>query len=116
MARAAFAITAPEAGAAVNKTMGTVIMMMATIVQALDATIVNVALPHMEGSLGATQDQISWVLTSYIIAAAIMTPTTGWLAGRLGRTRLLVWSLVGFTVVSLFCGVATSITEIVFFR
>ncbi|HTJ65041.1 MAG TPA: DHA2 family efflux MFS transporter permease subunit [Alphaproteobacteria bacterium] len=106
----------PETGAQPNKFMITVVTMMATIVQALDATIVNVALPHMEGSLGATTDQISWVLTSYIITAAIMTPATGWLAGRLGRTRLLVWSLVGFTVVSLFCGIATSITEMVFFR
>jgi DHA2 family multidrug resistance protein len=106
----------PEAGAQPNKFMITVVTMMATIVQALDATIVNVALPHMEGSLGATQDQISWVLTSYIIAAAIMTPATGWLAGRLGRTRLLVWSLIGFTAVSLLCGIATSITQIVFFR
>jgi DHA2 family multidrug resistance protein len=106
----------PQTAAQPNKFMITVVTMMATIVQALDATIVNVALPHMEGSLGATQGQISWVLTSYIIAAAIMTPATGWLAGRLGRTRLLVWSLIGFTTVSLLCGVATSITEIVFFR
>ncbi len=115
MARA-FTLTRHQAGSAPNKLMITVISMMATIVQALDATIVNVALPHMEGSLGATQGQISWVLTSYIIAGAIMTPATGWLAGRMGRTRLLVWSLVGFTVISLLCGVATSISQIVLFR
>ena len=102
--------------AAPNKLMITIILMMSTIMQALDTTIVNVALPHMEGSLGATQDQISWVLTSYIVAAAIMTPTTAWLAGRLGRTRLLVISLIGFTIVSLLCGIAGSISQMVLFR
>jgi len=99
-----------------NKLMITIIMMLATIMQALDTTIVNVSLPHMEGSLGATQDQISWVLTSYIIAAAIMTPATSWLAGRLGRTRLLVLSLTGFTAVSLLCGLAASVSQMVLFR
>ena len=96
--------------------MITIILMMSTIMQALDTTIVNVALPHMEGSLGATQDQISWVLTSYIIAAAIMTPATAWVAGRIGRTRLLVISLIGFTIVSLLCGIAGSISQMVLFR
>src|SRR5476651_2160118 len=99
-----------------NKLMITVILMMCTIMQALDTTIVNVALPHMEGSLGATQDQISWVLTSYIVAAAVMTPTTAWLAGRFGRTRLFVAALAGFTIVSLFCGIAGTLSEMVFFR
>jgi DHA2 family multidrug resistance protein len=99
-----------------NKLMITIILMMSTIMQALDTTIVNVALPHMEGSLGATQDQISWVLTSYIVAAAIMTPATAWLAGRMGRTRLLVVSMIGFTIVSLLCGVAGSISQMVLFR
>jgi len=96
--------------------MITIILMMSTIMQALDTTIVNVALPHMEGSLGATQDQISWVLTSYIIAAAIMTPAAAWIAGRIGRTRLLVISLIGFTIVSLFCGIAASVSQMVLFR
>jgi DHA2 family multidrug resistance protein len=99
-----------------NKLMITIIVMLATVMQALDTTIVNVALPHMEGSLGATQDQISWVLTSYIVAAAIMTPATAWLAGRLGRTRLLVLSMSGFTAVSLLCGLAGSVDQIVVFR
>jgi DHA2 family multidrug resistance protein len=101
---------------AVNKTMITLILTLSTIMQAIDTTIVNVALPHMEGSLGATQDQISWVLTSYIVAAAIMTPASAWIAGRIGRTRLLVISLIGFTIVSLFCGVAGSVSQMVFFR
>src|SRR5258708_31554710 len=94
----------------------TVSVMLATIMQALDTTIANVALPHMEGSLGATQDQISWVLTSYIVAAAIMTPTTAWLAGRIERTRLLIISMIGFTVVSLLCGIAGSVSQMVLFR
>ena len=64
--------------------------MLATIMQALDTSIANVALPHMQGSLSASQDQISWVLTSYIVAAAITTPLTGWLAGRFGRKRLFL--------------------------
>jgi DHA2 family multidrug resistance protein len=102
--------------AAPNRTMVTIILMMATIMQALDTTIVNVALPHMEGSLGATQDQIAWVLTSYIVAAAIMTPATAWLAGRLGRTRLLIVAMGGFTFVSVLCGLAGSIDQMVLFR
>jgi DHA2 family multidrug resistance protein len=118
VARQAPLDVAPEAvqkpGA--SKLMITIILMMSTIMQALDTTIVNVALPHMEGSLGATQDQISWVLTSYIIAAAIMTPATGWMAGRIGRTRLLVISLIGFTIVSLLCGIAGSVSQMVLFR
>jgi len=109
-------LTVVPPATAPNKLMITIILMMSTIMQALDTTIVNVALPHMEGSLGATQDQISWVLTSYIIAAAIMTPATAWLAGRIGRTRLLVISLVGFTIVSLLCGIAGSISQMVLFR
>ena len=94
----------------------TVSVMLATIMQALDTTIANVALPHMQGSLSATQDQISWVLTSYIVAAAIMTPTSGFLSARLGRKRLFVWSITGFTIASILCGVATSLTEMVVFR
>src|ERR1700736_2163189 len=99
-----------------NKTMITIVVMAATIMQVLDTTFANVALPHMQGSLGATQDQIAWVLTSYIVAAAIMTPATGWLAGRIGRTRLFALSLAGFTLVSLLCGVAGSLGQMVLFR
>jgi MFS transporter, DHA2 family, multidrug resistance protein len=91
-------------------------VMLATLMQALDTTIANVALPDMQGSLSATQDQVSWVLTSYIVAAAILTPVTGWLAGRLGRRRLLIIAVGGFTVASLLCGIATGIGEMVLFR
>lgn len=91
-------------------------VMLATLMQALDMTIANVALPAMQGSLSATQDQTAWILTSYIVAAAIMTPVTGWLAGALGRRRLLLLSVAGFTVASLLCGIATGISEMVLFR
>ncbi|MEW6167753.1 MAG: DHA2 family efflux MFS transporter permease subunit [Pseudomonadota bacterium] len=94
----------------------TVSIMLATIMQTLDTTIANVALPHMQGSMSATQDQISWVLTSYIVAAAIMTPPTGVLAARLGRKRLFAIMVAGFTVASMLCGAATSLAEMVFYR
>ena len=90
--------------------------MLATFMQALDATIANVALPHMQGNLAASQDQINWVLTSYIVAAAIATPLTGFLTARLGLKRLFIASVVGFTVASMLCGMAESVTEIVVFR
>ncbi|TPG22633.1 DHA2 family efflux MFS transporter permease subunit [Sphingomonas koreensis] len=91
-------------------------VMAATVMNSLDSTIANVALPHMQGSVSASQDQITWVLTSYIVAAAIMTPLTGWLAGRFGRKRLMLYSIVGFTIASGLCGLATSLGELVGFR
>ncbi len=91
-------------------------VMLATLMQAIDTTIANVALPEMQGSLSATQDQAAWVLTSYIVAAAIMTPVTGWLAGALGRRRLLIIAVSGFTAASILCGIATGIGEMVLFR
>jgi DHA2 family multidrug resistance protein len=94
----------------------TVSIMLATLMNSLDTTIANVALPHMAGSVSASFDQITWVLTSYIVAAAIMTPLTGWLSGRIGRKLLFLISIAGFTVVSMLCGAATSLTEIVVFR
>jgi MFS transporter, DHA2 family, multidrug resistance protein len=88
----------------------------ATILQAIDNTIANVALPRMQGSFSATQDQMAWVLTSYIIAAAIMTPLSGWLAGRVGRKRVFLCSIAGFTVASMLCGLAQSLPQIVLAR
>ena len=99
-----------------SRGMITVSIMLATVMQAIDTTIANVALPSMQGGMSATQDQISWVLTSYIVAAAIMTPVTGVLAARLGRKRVFLASVVGFTVASMLCGASTSLTEIVLFR
>src|SRR5690242_1641315 len=90
--------------------------MLATIMQGVDNTIANVALPHIQGSLSAAQDQIAWVLTSYIVAVAIMTPLTGWLAGRLGIKYVFLISVAGFTVASALCGSATSLTQLVIYR
>jgi len=90
--------------------------MMAAIIQIIDTTIANVALPHMQGSLSVTQDKISWVLTSYIMAAAITMPLTGWLAGRIGRKRLLLISVLGFTLVSMACGAAQTLDQMIAFR
>ena len=86
-----------DAGAASNRGVITLLVMLASIMQALDNTIANVALPRIQGSLSSTQDEMSWVLTSYIVAAAIMTPLSGWLAGQFGRKRVFLISIVGFT-------------------
>ena len=99
-----------------NRTAITVCVILATIMQALDTTIANIALPYIQGSVSASQDQINWVLTSYIVAAAIMTPLTGFLANRFGRKRLFLAAVAGFTVASMLCGMAQSLEEIVLFR
>jgi DHA2 family multidrug resistance protein len=104
------------AAAGSNRAAITVCVILATLMQALDTTIANVALPYMQGSVSASQDQIDWVLTSYIVAAAIMTPPTGYLAGRFGLKRLFLVSVAGFTVASMLCGMAESLPEIVLFR
>ena len=88
----------------------------ATLMNTLDTTIANVALPHIQGSVSAARDQITWVLTSYIVSAAITIPLTGWFAGRFGRKRLMLISILGFTVASGLCGIATNLGEIVGFR
>ncbi|MGD8341245.1 MAG: DHA2 family efflux MFS transporter permease subunit [Gammaproteobacteria bacterium] len=100
----------------VKRGLITAAIMLATIMQVIDMTIVNVALPHMQGALSATQDQISWVLTSYILATAIATPLTGVLAARFGRKRVLLASMLAFTSASMLCGAATSLEEMVLFR
>src|SRR6476646_3906677 len=84
--------------------------------QGLDTTIVNVCLPHIQGSMAAAQDQISWVLTSYIVSSAIMMPLTGWLAGRFGVKYIFIASVIGFTIVSAACGAASSLSELVIYR
>jgi MFS transporter, DHA2 family, multidrug resistance protein len=112
-------MTAPAAVAPTgvkHRALILVSIMAATLMQTLDTTIANVALPKMQGSLSATQDQISWVLTSYIVASAIGTPLIGWLAGRFGRKRVLLLSVAGFTLASVLCGVATSLGQIVAYR
>jgi DHA2 family multidrug resistance protein len=103
-------------GAVANRGAITLSIMLANIMQGLDTTIANVALPHIRGSLSASLDQISWVLTSYIVAAAIMMPLTGWLAGRFGIKYVFILSVGGFTLASALCGSATTLTELVIYR
>ena len=107
---------AHRAAEGAHRTAITVCVILATVMQALDTTIANIALPYIQGSVSASQDQINWVLTSYIVAAAIMTPPTGFLAGRFGRKRLFLVSVAGFTVASMLCGMAQSLVQIVLFR
>jgi DHA2 family multidrug resistance protein len=102
--------------AGLRRTMVTVCAMSATIMQALDTTIANVALPYMQGSLSASLDQINWVLTSYIVASAIMTAPIGWVADRFGRKKLFIVCVAGFTVASVLCGLAQNIGQMVAFR
>jgi len=102
--------------AAPHRILITITVMLASLMQSLDNTIANVALPRIQGSLSASQDQMSWVLTSYIIAAAIMTPLSGWLAGRIGRRRVFLTSIIGFTITSALCGLAQSLPQIVIAR
>jgi MFS transporter, DHA2 family, multidrug resistance protein len=99
-----------------NRGWITASIMLATFMQGVDTTIANVALPHMQGSMSASQDQIAWVVTSYIVAAAIMTPLTGWLANRFGVKYVFLISVSGFTVASALCGAATSLAELVVYR
>ncbi|HEX5317664.1 MAG TPA: MDR family MFS transporter [Stellaceae bacterium] len=99
-----------------NRAMITASITCATIMQGVDTTIANVALPHIQGSLSCSQDQIAWVVTSYIVAAAIMTPLTGWLAGRFGIKYVFLISVIGFTLASALCGSATSLVQLVIYR
>src|ERR1700734_2612324 len=107
---------APIAVPGLRRNMVTICAMTATIMQALDTTIANVALPYMQGTLSASQDQINWVLTSYIVAAAIMTAPVGWIANRFGRKRTFIICSAGFTVASVMCGLAQDINQMVLFR
>lgn len=99
-----------------NRLLIIVSVMSATVMQTLDTTIVNVALPHMQGSLNATYDQLTWLLTSYMVASAIFMPLTGYFSDILGRKNHLLCCIGGFTITSAFCGISTSITQIVIFR
>ncbi|MDE2582647.1 MAG: DHA2 family efflux MFS transporter permease subunit [Rhodospirillales bacterium] len=99
-----------------NRGLITICLMVATLMQALDSTIAVVSLPYMQGGLAASSEQIDWVLTSFVIGAAVMTAPSGWLASRFGRKNVLMTSLIGFTVTSMLCGLSTSLTEIVAFR
>ena len=106
----------PSAVPGLRRNMVTICAMTATIMQALDTTIANVALPYMQGTLSASQDQINWVLTSYIVAAAIMTAPVGWIANRFGRKNIFIICSAGFTFASVLCGLAQDINQMVLFR
>src|SRR6201993_5061495 len=99
-----------------NRGLITISIMLANIMQGVDNTILNVALPHIQGSLSASLDQIAWALTSYIVCAAIMMPLTGWFAGQFGIKYVFLASVIGFTLASALCGSATSLPELVLFR
>ncbi|HVZ04549.1 DHA2 family efflux MFS transporter permease subunit [Hyphomicrobium sp.] len=99
-----------------SKVLTAIAVLLAVMMVILDMTVVNVALPHMMGALGATPDQITWVLTSYIVAEAVIIPTSGFFAERFGRKRVILFSVAGFVVASMLCGQATSLAEMVLFR
>jgi DHA2 family multidrug resistance protein len=105
----------PE-GSVTVRVLATAGLMLATLTNALDTTIANVALPHIQGSLSAGQDQITWVLTSYMVGTAVMTPLSGWVAQKIGRKTLFLISIVAFVAVSVLCGMATSLPQMVAFR
>lgn len=94
----------------------TIALVMAPLIQVFDTSIISIALHEMQGSLSATQDQIAWVLTSYLIAVAVMTPLWGALSGIFGRKPLLLLSIAGFTLFSLLSGTSDSLTEILIYR
>ncbi len=110
----------PKSGAAAapapHRAVITICLMIATLMQALDSTIANVALPYMQGTLSASYDQVTWVLTSYVVAAAIMTAPVGWLTDRFGRKNLFITCLVGFTLTSVLCGLAESLPQMIIYR
>src|SRR6202790_840771 len=106
-------MTEDAGGAESHRGTITALVLLAAMMQTLDTTIVNVALPYVQGSVAASSDQIDWVLTSYITAAAIMTPPTGFLAARFGLKRVFIISTLGFTFASMLCGMAESLTEII---
>ena len=100
----------------INPWIVAVAVMLGTFMEVLDTTIVNVSLPHIAGNLGATVDEATWVLTSYLVANAIILPMTGWLANRFGRKRILMMSIGGFTLASAMCGMAPSLSLLLIFR
>ena len=99
-----------------DRVLTSVAVLLAVLMVILDMTVVNVALPHMMGALGATPDQITWVITSYIVAEAVVIPTSGFLAARFGRKPVIIVSVIGFVIASMLCGQATTLAQMVCFR
>ncbi len=106
----------PASPKPINPWVVTAAVMLATFMEILDTTVVNVSVPHIAGNLGATVDEGTWVVTSYLVSNAIVLPMAGWLANRLGRRRMLMMCVTGFTLTSLLCGMATSLEWLIFFR
>ncbi|PYS46360.1 MAG: EmrB/QacA family drug resistance transporter, partial [Acidobacteria bacterium] len=100
----------------VNPWLIAVVVAMAAFMEVLDTSIANVALPYMAGNLGASNDESTWVLTSYLVSNAIVLPISGWFAGVLGRKRFFMTCLAFFTLSSLLCGIAPSLGAIILFR
>src|SRR5579875_3885914 len=100
----------------VNPWIIAISVMFGTFMEVLDTTVVNVSLPHIAGSMSATIDEATWVLTSYLVSNAIILPITGWLAGRFGRKNLLMMAVVGFTASSFLCGLAPTLPLLILFR
>src|ERR1017187_10234670 len=96
----------------VNPWIVTIAVMGATFMEILDTTVVNVSVPHLAGSMGATVEEGTWVVTSYLVANAIILPMSGWLANRLGRRNVLLACVTGFTITSVLCGMATSLESL----
>src|SRR5713226_903567 len=111
----ALAITAP-ATETTHKWIVAIAVILCTILEVLDSSIVNVALPHMQGSFSATIDEVTWVVTTYLVAAGIMIPTTGWIAGQFGRKRYFLISITAFVISSALCGAAQTLDQMVLFR
>jgi DHA2 family multidrug resistance protein len=107
---------ASETSSGLQRALVLLTLTMVTMLYAMTVTIANVALPQMQGSLSATQDQIAWVVTFNIVATAVATPMAGWLANRFGRRRLMIYAVLGFAAASLLCGMAGSVEELVLYR
>src|SRR5258706_4588242 len=100
----------------INPWIIAIAVMLSTFMEVLDTTVVNVSLPHIAGSMSATVDEATWALTSYLVANAVILPITGWLATILGRKRLLMMAVTGFTVTSFLCGLAPNLPLLIVFR
>src|SRR5213594_4538325 len=108
--------SSPQALPEINPWLIAIAVMSSTFMEVLDTTVVNVSLPHIAGNLSASTDEATWVLTSYLVANAIILPMTGWLASTFGRKRLLMLSVVGFTASSFLCGLAPTLGMLIVFR
>ena len=106
----------PNREAAINPWIIAVSVMLGTFMEVLDTTVVNVSLPHIAGNVGATVDEATWVLTSYLVANAVILPMTGWLSNQFGRKRILLTSIVGFTMASFLCGISPTLPFLIIFR